>query len=97
LLARISGKKEWKLAFNNYSQSYSPDHIIAAFTAPDLGEMLPIEIDAKVEHQGISSELLGIQKSHFGGKDEISWQVMYYEVNFEKARTEADARAKMPI
>jgi len=96
---KIAGKnqwrQEWTLAFNGFSKPYDAKHIVSAFTVAELGEMLPIQIDAKPKHRQISSELLAIQKGHF--TESVQWQVMYYDVHFENADTEADARAKMLI
>ena len=95
LAGRNIWSKEWALQFNNYSEPYNKDHIVSAFTAVELGDMLPITIDAGTAGKGISSELLSIHKGTFEKGDR--WQVMYYDVNFCNAVTEADARAKMLI
>jgi len=96
LQAKTSGTS-WTLAFNNYSKPYDATHIVSAFTIAELGEMLPIQINAKKPPRGISSELLSLQKGHSGNSKEIQWQVMYYDVHFENADSEADARAQMLI
>jgi hypothetical protein len=94
---KIAGKnlyaREWKLAFNNYSEPYSANHIISAFTIPELGDMLPIEI---------KNGLLEIRKGTFYEAG-VQWQVMYTNAFgdeksvFENDLTEANARAKMLI
>ena len=71
----------------------------AAFTVAALGEMLPIVVEAGKAGTGISRELLSIQKGHFGnvGDERLQWQIMYYDVKFINADSEADARANMLI
>jgi hypothetical protein len=61
---KVAGKnewhKDWTLAFNSYSKPYDATHIVSAFTVAELGEMLPILINAKKPPRGISSELLSL-------------------------------------
>lgn len=83
------GKLKW--ALSNTTNS----HCVSAFTVAELGEMLPVIV--KAGKRGLNSEMLSITKGHFGDAPEISWQVMYYDVKFFNAATEADARAKMLI
>ena len=68
---------------------------VSAFTVAELGEMLPIEIEGGEKGRGISSDLLNIKKGNFSKG--LQWQVMYYDVKFFNADTEADCRAKMLI
>jgi hypothetical protein len=68
----------------------------SAFTAAELGEMLPVTIDVGKKGYGISSELLAITKGTFSGGTKM-WQVMYYDVISFNDKTEAGARAKMLI
>jgi len=96
---KIAGKnvwsKEWKLSFNNYSMPYDNSHITSAFTVAELGAMLPVQVETGEGLTGIQSELLQLTKGSF--PDGNLWQVMYYDVIFMNAKTEADARAKMLI
>jgi hypothetical protein len=93
IAGRNEWKKEWELCFNNNSSPFSNDHIASAFTVAELGEMLPIQISTGNGLHGITSELLSIQKGTFSKG--LEWQVMYYDVQFYNAPSEADARAMM--
>jgi hypothetical protein len=84
----------WDMFYHNDISLDVVEEYVSAFTVAELGQMLPEKINA-AKNKGISSDLLAIQKGNFGKK--MEWQVMYYDVHFENAPTEADARAKMLI
>jgi hypothetical protein len=65
---------KWIVVWAYSEEPIKATQYAAAFTVAELGEMLPIVVEAGKAGTGISSELLSIQKGHFGnvGNDECN-------------------------
>jgi len=83
-----SDKEIWNLDYGKYYKEDGMEGMCSAFTVAELGEMLPESID---NEDGLWEKIWSA-RTQFG-----EWRIALGESHFEKAKTEAEARAKMLI